>query len=185
MGTLAKGQKPQILWIGCSDSRLPETTVLDLKPGDVFVHRNVANIVYPGDLSSAAVIEYAVNALEVKHIVLCGHTGCGGIGAALGNKHIGLIDAWLMPLRNLRYRLHDELEAMKPEERIPRLARENVLQGVEVLKENPNVLRAQLEGRVQVHGILYDVATGELEELDTTTSDAELDKMRRAFKVEA
>jgi carbonic anhydrase len=183
MHSLSQAQKPEILWIGCSDSRLPETTLLDLEPGQVFVHRNVANIVYPGDLSSAAVIEYAINALGVKHIVLCGHTGCGGVVAALDNKSIGLIDAWLMPLRNLRYRFHDELAAMKPADRVPRLVRENVLQGVEVLRENPNVLKAQLDGKLSVHGLIYDLATGELEELNTDIADEELEKMRHAFKV--
>lgn len=184
ISSLAKGQSPEILWIGCSDSRVPETTLLDLQPGEVFVHRNIANIVTTGDLSSAAVIEYAVNVLCVKHVVLSGHTGCGGVGAALGNKPIGLIDAWLMPLRNMRHRLHDELEELKPEERVGRLVRENVLQGVQVLKANPNIIRAQVEGRLAVHGLIYDIKTGELEELNTEDSEEEVTKMRRAFAVE-
>lgn len=184
LAALAKGQQPEILWIGCSDSRVPETTLLDLQPGEVFVHRNIANIVTTGDLSSAAVIEYAVNVLRVKHVVLSGHTGCGGAGAALGNKPIGLIDAWLMPLRNMRYRLHDELEQMEPDQRVARLVRENVLQGVQVLKENPNILRAQIEGRLSVHGLIYDIETGDLEELDTEDNEEETIKMRRAFNIE-
>ena len=181
---LAKGQSPPILWIGCSDSRVPETTLLGCQPGDVFVHRNIANVLTPGDLSSGAAIEYAVNALGVQHVVLCGHAGCGGVAAALANKHIGLIDAWLMPLRRLRYQLAPELEGLGDKERVDLLVRENVRAGVQVLRENPNVIRAVRSRGLEIHGVVYDIATGDLEELDVAESKADEERRNKAFAVE-
>ena len=175
--SLAKGQAPEILWIGCADSRVPETTVTGLKPGDVFVHRNIANVLHPGDLSAAAVVEYAVNALRVRDVIVCGHSGCGGVAAALGNKAIGVIDTWLLPLRALRMRFRKELEGLGQEDRVLRLVRENVLQGVRTLMENPNVMKAVKERGLAVHGLVYHVKTGELEELEVAETEEE--KMAR------
>lgn len=165
---LATGQHPQILWIGCADSRCPETTVLGLQPGEVFVHRNIANIVQYNDISSAAVLEFAVNYLKVKHIILCGHTACGGISAALSNKKLGLLDTWLMPLRHLRKLNLKELEAMDPKAAEAKLAELNVHNGLRVLKENSCVLDAIEERGLKLHGVIYDVGTGKLRELDST-----------------
>ena len=181
---LSKGQAPEILWIGCSDSRIPETTVLGLQPGDVFVHRNIANILHPGDINSGAVIEYAINALKVKHVIVCGHTGCGGVGAALGNKAIGVIDTWLLPLRSLRLKFKKELEGLSEEDKVKKLVRENALQGVRTLKENPNVIRAIRERQLQVHGLVYNVATGELEQLDTSEDDDVVKERLECFVTE-
>jgi carbonic anhydrase len=163
---LSKGQAPKILWIGCSDSRLPETTLLGLKPGEVFVHRNIANILTPTDLSSLSCIEYAVVYLKVKHIILCGHTSCGGVAAALDNKRLGTIDTWLMPLRQVRMENSAELEGLGPADRARKLVELNVHQGVAVLKSNPNVIDAMKERGLDVHGMVYDLAKGELIPVD-------------------
>lgn len=165
--TLASGQHPEILWIGCSDSRVPETTLLGLKPGDVFVHRNIANILHPGDLNAGAVIEYAVVHLKVKHIVVCGHISCGGVAAALGNQKLGLLDTWLVPLRTLRRQHLHTLKSLPQAEAAKKMVEYNVLQGVETLKENATVIDAMRDRGVCIHALVYDVACGELRELST------------------
>lgn len=180
--TLASGQSPEILWIGCSDSRCPETTILDLEPGEVFVHRNIANIVHPTDLSANAVIEYAVNHLKVKHVVLCGHTSCGGVAAALANNKLGLIDTWLLPLRALRKEHLKLLESLPPQEAALKLVELNVIYGVKTLKENYSILDAMQDRGLQVHGLIYDVAKGELEELDIQEDDEMASSRYKAFK---
>jgi carbonic anhydrase len=164
---LATGQSPSILWLGCSDSRVPETTVLGLQPGDVFVHRNIANIVSPTDINSSAVIEYAVAHLRVKHIVLCGHTCCGGAGAALGDSKVGgVLDTWITPLKQLRHKHKADLEAISdPGKRAIRLAELNVAAGVETLLDNYVVDEAVKERGLQVHGVIYDIASGRLKDL--------------------
>lgn len=159
---LSKGQSPQVLWIGCSDSRVPETTILGLQPGDVFVHRNIANILTPTDLSSLSVIEYAVVYLKVKHIIVCGHTSCGGVAAALDNKKLGTIDTWLMPLRKVRMDHAKTLEGMQGAEKARKMVDFNVQASVEVLKSNPNVIEAMKERGLTVQGLVYDLAKGEL-----------------------
>ena len=179
---LAKGQSPEILWIGCSDSRCPETTILGLQPGDVFVHRNIANIVHPTDLSVNAVIAYAVNHLKVKHVVLCGHTSCGGAAAALANNKLGLLDTWLLPLRALRKDNLKVLESLEPSEAALKLVELNVLHGVKVLKENDNILDAISDRNLQVHGLIYDVGKGELQELDIPEDDDTATSRAKAFK---
>ncbi|PTU18259.1 hypothetical protein P175DRAFT_0361529 [Aspergillus ochraceoroseus IBT 24754] len=165
--TLAAGQNPEILWIGCSDSRCPETTLLGLKPGDVFVHRNIANVLHPSDLSSSAVIEYAVRHLRVKHIVLSGHTCCGGVAAALGNKQLGILDPWLLPLRQLREENLELLQSLSADEAAVKLVEFNVLAGVKVLKQKNVVLEAMQQG-LKVHGVVYDVSSGVIRQLDTS-----------------
>ncbi|KAL1959159.1 hypothetical protein VTO42DRAFT_2664 [Malbranchea cinnamomea] len=182
---LASGQFPEILWIGCADSRCPETTVLGLQPGEVFVHRNIANIVQYNDLSSAAVIEFAVNYLKVKHIILCGHTACGGISAALSNKKLGLLDTWLMPLRRLREQNLKTLESMTPKEADAKLAEINVHNGLRVLKENSAVLDAIQERGLKLHGVIYDVGTGKLRELDTEEPLDVISARLAAFRIVA
>jgi carbonic anhydrase len=179
---LSKGQSPQILWVGCADSRCPETTILGLNPGDVFVHRNIANILIPTDLNSLSVIQYAVQYLEVKHIVVCGHTSCGGIAAALGNKKLGLIDTWLMPLRQLRRENLELLETMDEKGRGLKLVELNVRAGIDVLMDNALVLDAISERGLKVHGLIYDVGTGELNELDINESDEKINSRTTAFK---
>ncbi|CAI7645444.1 unnamed protein product [Penicillium glandicola] len=182
--TLASGQTPQILWIGCSDSRCPETTFLGLKPGDVFVHRNIANVLHPGDLSSSAVIEYAVQYLRVSHVVVCGHTSCGGVAAAMGNKNLGILDPWLLPLRQLRERNLELLQSMTPEDAAVKLAELNVREGLNIVKQKGVVLNAIRERGLQLHGLVYDVGSGVLSELDTQDSEEVIRARLTAFQTE-
>jgi carbonic anhydrase len=181
--SLAKGQHPEILWIGCSDSRCPETTILGLKPGDVFVHRNIANILTPTDLSSLSVIQYAVEYLKVKHIVVSGHTKCGGVAAAMGNKKLGLIDTWLLPLRALRRDNLKLLESLEAEEAALKLVELNVRAGVKVLEENPLVIDAMAERHLQIHGNIYDVGSGQLKPLDVKEDEETVRSRKTVFKI--
>ncbi|KAI9806079.1 MAG: hypothetical protein M1833_004486 [Piccolia ochrophora] len=175
--SLAAGQKPQLLWIGCSDSRVPETTILGVQPGDVFVHRNIANNVLHGaaDASSAAVLAYAVGALGVQHVVLAGHTNCGGAAAALAGKPLGEpLDAWLRPIADVVREKRAELDAVPDQgEKTKRLAVWNVEKGVKVLLANEVVQDAIIGRGLQVHGVLYDVGKGTLEELDFGNGEAD------------
>jgi len=168
---LSKGQSPEILWLGCSDSRCPETTLLGLQPGDVFTHRNIANILSPTDLNFLSVLEYAVVHIKVKHIVLCGHTSCGGCVGALSDSRIGgVLDAWLTPLKAVRAANQKELSAIKDDgARIKRLAELNVQKGVEILMAN-YVVREAIEKRgLDVHGVIFNIATGKIQDLGLGT----------------
>ncbi|KAL2879173.1 hypothetical protein SGCOL_005598 [Colletotrichum sp. CLE4] len=164
---LASGQSPSILWLGCSDSRVPETTILGLQPGDVFVHRNIANIVAPTDINTSAVIEYAVAHLKVKHVVLCGHSACGGAKAALGDSRVGgVLDTWLTPLKTVRAQNAKELDAIKNEDhKAVRIAEMNVETGVNVLMANFTVQEAIKERGMTVHGCIFDIASGRIRDL--------------------
>ncbi|KAI1937621.1 hypothetical protein LOZ66_003901 [Ophidiomyces ophidiicola] len=182
---LASGQHPEILWIGCADSRCPETTVLGLQPGDVFVHRNIANVIQHNDLSCASVIDYAVIYLKVKHIIICGHTSCGGVAAALSNTKLGLIDTWLMPLRRIREQNLDEFKHLDAAEAAVKLAEINVHHGLRVLKENSAVMDAIQERGIKLHGLIYDVGSGKLRELDTDEPLDLISKRLAAFRTVA
>ncbi|GAB7365895.1 hypothetical protein MBLNU230_g7223t1 [Neophaeotheca triangularis] len=177
----AKGQSPKILWIGCSDSRMPETTLLGLKPGDVFTHRNIANIVSPTDINMLSVVDFAVKNLKVEHIVVAGHTSCGGVGATLGNAKLGVIDVWLQPMRLLRERHAEELEKLEGMEKSNYLAKLNVQAGVEGLKRISTVIDAMQAGQTQVHGVLLDVATGRLNELEQIEDETAGSNRMKAF----
>ena len=131
------------------------------------------------DISATSVIEYAVNALQVKHIVLCGHTGCGGCKASLGNEVVGKIDTWLMPLRQLRLKHAEELEKLDWEQRWTKFSELNVMNGVEVIRQNPDVIKAIKTRGLTVHGVIYDLGTGVLRELDIPDENA--DKRSWAF----
>lgn len=161
----AKGQAPPILWLGCADSRVPETTVLGCKPGDIFTHRNIANIINPTDVSLLSIVQFAVFHLKVKHIVVCGHTSCGGIAASLANAKLDVLDIWLQPIRLLREQYADEIATMDEKDRGTFLAKKNVQAGVENLKRIPTVIDAMRERGVQLHAVLYNLGTGLLEEV--------------------
>ncbi len=156
---LANGQSPKFLWIGCSDSRVPANEITGTQPGDIFVHRNIANMVIHTDISMLSVLDYSVNVLEVKHIIVCGHYGCGGINAALGNKQVGLIDNWLRHIKDV-YRFHsEELSAIKdPAKRSDRLVELNVQEQVRDLAKTSIVQNAWANGKtIQVHEDNEDV----------------------------
>ncbi|KAL2829521.1 carbonic anhydrase [Aspergillus cavernicola] len=161
---LEAGQDPKTLWIGCSDSRCPETTLLELQPGDVFVHRNIANILHETDLNSSTVIKYAIDHLHVKHVVVCGHTHCGGVAAALSDEPVTL--PWLLPLQQLYRDNIAELEKLPAEKGARRLVELNVLAGVNTLKQTDVVLEA-MQKSLKVYGLVYDVGSGILHELVT------------------
>lgn len=170
---LAKGQKPPFLWIGCADSRVPANEITGTQAGEVFVHRNIANLVTNVDLSLLSVLDYAVNVLEVRHVIVCGHYGCGGVLAALGNRSVGLVDNWLVPIKNV-YRLHrQELDAIPElEARGRRLVELNVIEGVRALLATSIVQNAFARGGYpRVHGWVYDIRNGLVRELESSASE--------------
>ena len=165
----AKGQWPKILWLGCSDSRVPETTILGARPGDIFTHRNIANRVRADDLSVSAVIAYAVTYVKVDHVVLSGHTSCGGVKAAQGDDDLGQrLNDWLHPLRELRRSLESShgWADLDQDERTKRLLEANVQTGIRVLRDNADVKKGIQDRGLQLHGFVYNVSTGLVEELD-------------------
>ncbi len=173
--SLAAGQSPQFLWIGCSDSRVPANEITGTFPGDIFVHRNIANMVIHTDISMLSVLDYAVNVLNVKHIIVCGHYGCGGVNAAMGHKQVGLIDNWLRHIKDV-YRLHkNELNAIDDmDKRSDRLVELNVQEQVYGLTKTSIVQNAWANGKsLQVHGIVYSVKDGILTDLGLTIENNE------------
>lgn len=169
---LANGQSPNFLWIGCADSRVPANQITGTAPGDVFVHRNIANMVIHTDMSMLSVLDYSVNVLEVNHIMVCGHYGCGGITAAMGNQSVGLIDNWLRHIKDV-YRLYQaELDALEDwTERSRRLVELNVIEQSLGLCKTSIVQNAWKRGKfLEIHGIVYDVANGLLKDLNVMTS---------------
>jgi carbonic anhydrase len=159
---LAKQQAPGYLWIGCSDSRVPANQILGLLPGEIFVHRNVANVVSHGDLNCLSVIQFAVDVLKVRHIIVCGHYGCGGVSAALQNQKFGLIDNWLRHIQDIRNRNMDELQKLQTvEQRISRLCELNVLDQVTNVAQTTIVQDAWARGQeLAVHGLVYGLHDG-------------------------
>ena len=161
---LSNHQSPAYLWIGCSDSRVPANQIVDLPPGEVFVHRNVANLVYDSDVNVQSVIEFAVGVLKVRYIIVCGHYGCGGIEAALANRSTGLVDNWLRPVRRLSKRMDRELQKIESmADKADRLCELNVIEQVEHVREATAVQNALDSGQeVSVHGVVYGLRDGRL-----------------------
>jgi carbonic anhydrase len=174
---LSSQQTPDFLWIGCSDSRVPANQITGTDPGEVFVHRNIANMVNHTDMSMLSVLDYAVNVLEVKHVVVCGHYGCGGVLAAMANKQIGLIDNWIRHIKDV-YRMHqDELEAISDmKERTDRFIELNVIEQVYDLGKTSIIQNAwQKRGAPAVHGWVYDIRNGLIKDLKVSMhSDEEM-----------
>lgn len=167
---LSKGQSPEILWIGCSDSRVPPNIIVDLPPGALFVHRNIANVMIHSDINSLSVLQYAVDVLKVKHIIICGHYCCGGVIAALkGGKH-GLIDNWLRHLQEIGSKWKDELDSIDDiEKKADRLSEINVLEQVNNVKNSPIVQEARQKGQqLNIHGFMFDLSDGTLKDLHVT-----------------
>lgn len=165
---LAAQQAPQYLWIGCSDSRVPANQIVGLLPGDMFVHRNVANVVIHTDLNCLAAIQFAVDVLKVGHIIVCGHYGCGGVLAALRDEKLGLIDNWLRHVQDMRTKHQDELDRLSSEgERHARLCELNVIEQVINLSQTTVVRDAWQRGqKLTVHGWIYDINDGLLRDLN-------------------
>lgn len=172
--TLSSQQQPEYLWIGCSDSRVPSNQIIGLLPGEVFVHRNVANIVIQTDLNCQSVIQFAVDVLKVKHVMVVGHYGCGGVRAALDGSQHGLIDNWLSALKDICITRRDDLAAVDGERRIDLLCELNVKAQVANVARTRIVQNAWLRGQqLYVHGWIYSVRDGLLHDLDVTVSGIE------------
>lgn len=172
---LSKQQAPKYLWIGCSDSRVPANQIINLPPGEVFVHRNIANVVVHTDLNCLSVIQYAVDILKIKHIIVCGHYGCGGIKAALENQRHGLIDNWLRHIKDVFRFNKDSFTDLKHEEQLDLLCELNVKEQVSNICKTTIVQDAWKNGReLTVHGWIYDIKNGILKDLIAEIN--ELDK---------
>ena len=165
--SLAKGQSPEVLWIGCSDSRVPANEITGTQPGEIFVHRNIANMVVHSDMNMLSVLDYAVNILKVKHVIVCGHYGCGGVKAAMSNEQYGLVDNWLRHIKDV-YRLHEqELDTLEDEEeRLNRFAELNVIEQVFDLSKTSIIQNAWRSRNLpMVHGWIYELKTGIIQDL--------------------
>jgi carbonic anhydrase len=172
---LCRIQRPSYLWIGCADSRVPANEIVGLAPGELFVHRNVANLVRSEDPNAMAVVEYAVEALGVSHIIVCGHYGCGGVRAALDGTASGTVGEWLAPLRSLA--ASGAYEKGDPEERWHRLCEANVVEQVRLLRGTAAVQRRWASGPpLALHGWIYDLRDGLLRDLQVTVRSADEDE---------
>lgn len=173
-------QAPQYLWIGCADSRVPATEIVDLDPGEMFVHRNIANLAPPQDANYLSVLQYAVDVLQVRHIMVVGHYGCGGIAAAVDGQRRGLIDHWLHPIREVAHEHRHELDALPEErERLNRLCELNVIRQVRNVGSDVFVQDAWARGqKISVHGWVYSLETGLITDLDVTVrAPADVDRL--------
>lgn len=181
---LSKQQKPEYLWISCADSRVPANQVIDLAPGEVFVHRNIANVVVHTDLNCLPVIQYAVDVLKVKHIIVCGHYGCGGIEAAFEVHKQGLIDNWLRHIKDV-YRLHkEEIDAKTTkQEKLDLLCEKNVIEQVANVC-NTNIAQGAWKANkdLAIHGWIYSIENGLLKSLDIEISDTDNLSIRDSFQ---
>ncbi|MBP6128336.1 carbonate dehydratase [Flavobacterium sp.] len=177
---LSNGQNPPLLWIGCSDSRVPANEITGTRAGEVFVHRNIANLVIHTDMNMLSVLDYAVNALKVKHVLVCGHYGCGGVKAAMGNESIGVIDNWIRNIKDV-YRVHnEELSAIEDEDKkFNRMVELNVIEQVYNLAKTSIVQNAWNNGQeLYLHGWVYGLNSGYVTDLNVNFSNNnELDSM--------
>ena len=167
---LESGQQPPLLWIGCADSRVPANEIIGAEPGEVFVHRNIANMVVHSDMNMLSVLDYAVNVLKVKEIIVCGHYGCGGVKTAMGNASVGLIDNWLRHIKDT-YRFNKaELNAIEDEtEKFNRFVELNTMEQVLNLAKTSIVQNAWANGQeLHIHGWIYGIGSGLVHDLDVT-----------------
>jgi carbonic anhydrase len=168
---LSRQQAPEYLWIGCSDSRVPANQIVSLPPGEVFVHRNIANVVVHTDLNCLSVIQYAVEVLKVKHIIVCGHYGCGGIKAAVENQQHGLIDNWLRHVQDVARFNADKLKGLKQEEKFDLLCELNVMEQATNICNTTIVQKAWENGaELSIHGWIYNIENGILKELTASVA---------------
>ena len=174
---MANEQKPEFMWIGCSDSRVPAEEITGTEPGEIFVHRNIANLVIHTDFNLLSVLQFAVEVLEVKHIIVCGHYNCGGIKHALSNKHLGLINKWLRHIKDI-YRIHHrELDSIKNEQdKLDRFIEINVIEQVQHLAETSIVQKSWLKRKLPyIHGWVYDVRSGHINDIAMMNSDSHIE----------
>ena len=169
---LSKQQSPEYLWIGCADSRVPANEIVNLLPGELFVHRNVANLVKHSDMNCLSVLQYAVEMLKVKHIIVCGHYGCGGVGAALEEKPHGLVDNWIRSIRDIYLKNQDQFLNLKSkEEKFDKLCELNVIDQVYNVTQTTIVQEAWKRNQeLTVHGWIYSLKDGLLKDLDVCIS---------------
>ena len=178
---LSRGQEPEYLWIGCADSRVPAEEITGTQPGQLFVHRNVANMVVHTDFNMLAVLQYAVQVLKVKHVIVCGHYNCGGVQNAMTNKNLGLINKWLRHIKDV-YRFHErELDGItEPQAKFDRMVELNVIEQVRNLSETSFVQQSWGDvGAPVIHGWVYDIRTGLLKELIKMDNTSVLDEIYR------
>lgn len=171
---LTQQQNPDYLWIGCSDSRVPANQIIDLPPGEVFVHRNVGNIIHHNDMNALSVVQFAVDVLKVRHIMIVGHYGCGGIKAAMSGGEYGIVDYWLHSVRELYNRHRNELKELPLEEQVDRMCELNVEAQVLKLCETKIIQRAWVRGQpLSVHGWVYGIDDGRVTDLECTIEGVE------------
>jgi carbonic anhydrase len=178
---LADQQSPEYLWIGCADSRVPANEIVGLLPGELFVHRNVANLVVENDINCLSVIQFAVEALKVKHIIVCGHYGCGGVKTVLENKKLGLIDKWLVNIHKVKEKYNtDLLKITDPALQLSKLCEFNVIEQVKNVCNTEFVQSAwEKNQNLSVHGWIYDIKDGLLQDLNVCISNQnELDEIK-------
>ncbi len=172
---LSLQQNPEYLWIGCSDSRVPANQVVGLDPGELFVHRNIANVVLHTDFNCLSVVQFAVDVLKVRHIIVCGHYGCGGIKAALDDQEFGLVDNWLRHIKDIYVQHKQEIEHLRyDQQRVNRMCELNVIEQVNNLTKTKIVQNAWKRGQeLSIHGVIYSIADGLLKELKLNTQDTQ------------
>jgi carbonic anhydrase len=172
---LSLQQNPEYLWIGCSDSRVPANQVVGLDPGELFVHRNIANVVLHTDFNCLSVLQFAVDVLKVRHIIVCGHYGCGGIKAALDDTEFGLVDNWLRHIKDVYVQNKSEIDTLRYEQqRINRMCELNVIEQVNNLTKTKIVQHAWERGQeLNIHGVIYSIADGLLKELKLNTNNTQ------------
>ena len=176
---LAAQQAPEFLWIGCSDSRVPADKITGTEPGEIFVHRNIANLVVNTDINLLSVLEYAVEILKVKHVIVCGHYGCGGVKAAMANHHLGIINHWLKEIKDV-YRFHrEEVDSMPTEnERVNKLTELNVREQIFNLAKTSIIQKAwKEEQRPQLHGWVYGLTDGLIKQVCEMDAGSHIDPL--------
>jgi carbonic anhydrase len=173
---LARDQNPDYLWIGCSDSRVPANEIIGAQPGELFVHRNIANLVVHTDLNLLSVLDYAVTHLKVKHIILCGHTGCGGVRAAMTHRNFDLLNKWLRNLKEVYYHHQEEIDAIENEdERVDRFVEINVLEQIMNLAKTSVIQKSWQKNQFpQLHGWVYNMNTGLLKSITEMGHESEI-----------
>lgn len=168
---LSKQQAPEYLWIGCSDSRVPANEIINLPPGEVFVHRNIANVVVHTDMNCLSVIHFAIEVLKIKHIIVCGHYGCGGIKAAIDDQRHGLIDNWLQHIKDVEIKHRDSLNGLSPEQTVEKMCELNVMEQVKNVCHTTVVQDAWHNGAdLSIHGWIYNIKNGILHDLNVGMS---------------